>query len=151
VRRGREATLDARGHLRHQDAVAKPLPAFFRIVNGDDHPAVGRRPGRMKLLTFWKAAPTGMHSGDGRLVLVLRPTWEVMNNGVGHFYPRCFCFAPEARVAPDQVRIVAYPAEPQCYKSGRRSNRLSRGRSRPRLLWRESSQDMRAKARTNVP
>src|SRR6266496_4777887 len=60
LRGRRKAALDAFVHARHQHVVAEAFPALLRVVNGDDRPAVSRRPrGR-------SAPRAGSHRSDAR-------------------------------------------------------------------------------------
>jgi hypothetical protein len=48
----------------------------------------------MKHLTVWQAAVVGMHSGDRRLVLLLRAVLEVMYNPIRHLVLLSGLFGP---------------------------------------------------------
>src|SRR5262245_24180863 len=57
LRRPVQAPLDAFLQSRDQDLVAKPLPAFLRIVHGHDGPSTRRRSGGMEYLASREAVP----------------------------------------------------------------------------------------------
>src|SRR6266516_3487779 len=83
--RGRgKAALDAFVHARHQHVVAEAFPALLRVVNGDDRPAVSRRPGRVEDLPLGQAPIARMHGRDRRLVLLLRSAGKLMHDAVRH-------------------------------------------------------------------
>src|SRR5262249_36768469 len=84
LRRDGEATLDALGHARHQCPVAEVLPALLRLVNRDDRPTLGRRPGCVEDLPFRQAAVARMDRRDRCLVLLLGRARELVYDAVRH-------------------------------------------------------------------
>src|SRR3954469_2110495 len=82
--RRREATLDACLHPGHQRAVAKLIPAFLRVMDRDDHPAVGGRARGMEHLALRQAAVAGMPRCDRRRVLLLGAISEPMYDAISH-------------------------------------------------------------------
>src|SRR6266542_193920 len=84
LRGRRKAALDAFVHARHQHVVAEAFPALLRVVNGDDRPAVSRRPGRVEDLPLGQAPIARMHGRDRRLVLLLRSAGKLMHDAVRH-------------------------------------------------------------------
>lgn len=50
-----EAVFDALLRLRHQDAVAEPLPTLLGVVDRHDRPATRRRARRVEDLSLWQA------------------------------------------------------------------------------------------------
>src|SRR5215510_356415 len=84
VRRTAQSPLDAFLHSRDQDLVAKPLPAFLRIVHGHDVQSTRRRSGSMKYLDSREAVPAWVHRCKLLFVLALSTAGEVMHDRVSH-------------------------------------------------------------------
>src|SRR6266566_5399228 len=82
--RSGEAALDALPQARDQDRVAEVLPAGLRVVNGEDGPAVGGRPGGVVGLAGGQRAVAGMHGRDRGLVLLPGAALELVHDGVAH-------------------------------------------------------------------
>src|SRR6266568_8973767 len=87
LRRSGEAALDALLHARDQDRVAEVLPAGLRVVNGEDGPAVGGRPGGVVGLAGGQRAVAGVHGRERGLVLLPGPALELVDDGVAHAWP----------------------------------------------------------------
>src|ERR1700722_4321351 len=79
-----EAALDAPLHARDQDRVAEVLPAGLRVMNGEDGPPVGGRPGGVVGLAGGQRAVTRVHRRDRGLVLLLGSALELVDYGVAH-------------------------------------------------------------------
>ena len=54
-------------------------------------------------LALWQAAVTGMHGGEGRLILLLSAARELMYDAVRHLVPPC------CRVLPERLRKKPAP------------------------------------------
>src|SRR5207248_5776710 len=111
-----EPAFDPRAHGRHERFVAEALPALLGLVNGDDHPAVGRRAGRVEDLPLGKASVAGMDGCDRRLVLLLRPARKVMHDSVGHQWLLSDrskpCVATISRTAGTDESMVGWASVP---------------------------------------
>src|SRR3954454_2203026 len=82
--RGCESTFDSRLHPRHQDVVAEALPALLRLVDGHDGPATLRGARGVKDLAVRQLIWARVNRSYRRLVLLLRPTREVVDDSKGH-------------------------------------------------------------------
>jgi len=80
----RESALHPLLERRHQSAITEALPARFRIVDGNDGPAPGGRPGGMIDLPAGKSVSVGMNGSDRCFVLLLRTASEEMHHSVRH-------------------------------------------------------------------
>src|SRR5262249_46358525 len=114
-----ETALDTGEHRRHERVAAKALPAVLRVVDGDDHPAAGRRAGRVEELSLGEAAVAGMDGRDRRLVLLLRPAREVMHDAEGHLWLLSDRVNPAPRISHERSKRRRGPSPGPVFGSDR--------------------------------
>src|SRR5664280_308197 len=109
LRWGLEPALNALLHTWNKGFVPELLPAFLRVVNGYDRPAVLGSACSMERLAFRQATACGMHLDNSLVVLALRPAGKEMDDTVRHDELRsvegCLLYTSDAADEEDSVDL----------------------------------------------